>query len=57
MNDKTYIFTETQLRKFLHRAIIGANEDTYLESNLLAEEFVERFNIELAYKEMMLDVE
>ncbi len=55
MTTKTYLFTEEQLRRFLHRTIIGANEDTYLESNLLAEEFVERFNIELAYEEMMLD--
>ena len=48
-----YIFTEEQLKKFLYRAIIGANEDGYLKNTLLAEEFLGQFNIEVAYEELM----
>lgn len=55
MVSKTYLFTEEQLKRFLYRAVIGANEDAYLTSNLLAEEFLARFNIELAYEETMVE--
>lgn len=48
-----YIFTEEQLKKFLYRAIIGANEDGYLKNTLLAEEFLGQFNIGVAYEELM----
>lgn len=56
MADKTYIFTEEQLKRFLYRTIIGATEDEYLTTHKLAEEFLERFSIDLAYEETMQDI-
>ena len=53
MNDKTYLFTEEQLRVFLEDALVGVNQHIYLKSHQWAYQFLRELDIDEVYAEVI----
>ncbi len=53
MNDKTYLFTEQQLRIFLEDTLIGANQHIFLKSHGLVREFLKELDMDDLYEQVM----